>query len=57
MSDSLGRLTRVVDNGDAALFAEGRIGQHHLVFAVFPGKRMFGDDGQILFGLSADAGA
>jgi hypothetical protein len=30
-----------VDDGDAALLSKGRIGQHHLVFAVFAGERVF----------------
>jgi hypothetical protein len=30
-----------VDDGDAALLSEGRIGEHHLVFAVFAGERAF----------------
>ena len=29
-----------VDDGDAALLSEWRIGQHHLVFAVFTGERV-----------------
>ena len=43
----LGRLARLVDDGDAALLAEGRIGQDDLVFAVLPGQRVLGDDGQV----------
>ena len=35
------RLARLVDDGDAALLAEGRIGQHQLVFAVLAGQRVF----------------
>ncbi len=50
-----GRLARFVDDGDAAFFAEGRIGQDDLVFAVLPGECVLGDDGQILFELPADA--
>ena len=30
-----------VDDGDAALLSEGRIGQHHLVFAVIAGECVF----------------
>jgi len=30
-----------VDDGDAALLSEGRICQHHLVFAVFASERVF----------------
>ena len=48
MSDSLDVLARLVDDGDAALLAERRIGQDDLVFAVLPGQRVLGDDGQIL---------
>ena len=44
----LGRLARLVDDGHAALLAERRIGQDDLVFAVLPGQRVLGDDGQIL---------
>jgi hypothetical protein len=33
-----------VDDGDAALFSERRIGQHHLVFAVFAGERVLHHD-------------
>jgi hypothetical protein len=29
-----------VHDRDAALLSEGRIGQHHLVFAVFTGERV-----------------
>jgi hypothetical protein len=29
-----------IDDRDAALFSEGRIGEDHLVFAVFTGKRV-----------------
>ena len=48
-------LARLVDDGDAALFAEGRIGQHHLVFAVLAGQRVLGRDGQIFLQFAADA--
>jgi hypothetical protein len=30
-----------VDDGDAAVLSERRIGQHHVVFAVFTGERVF----------------
>ena len=51
----LGRLARLLDDGHAALLAERRIGQDDLVFAVLPGQRVLGDDGQILLRLPADA--
>ena len=38
----LGRLARLVDDGHAAFFAERRIGQDNLVFAVLPGQRILG---------------
>ena len=38
MSDSLGVSARFVDDGDAALLAEGRIGQNDIVFAVLRGQ-------------------
>jgi hypothetical protein len=34
-------VARFVDDSDAALLSEWRIGQHHLVFAVFSGERVF----------------
>ena len=55
ISDSLDDSPAVVDDGHAALLAEGRIGQDDLVFAVLPGQRVLGDDGQVLFQLPADA--
>ena len=55
MSDSLRRLARLVDDGDAALLAEGRIGQDDVVFAVLAGQRVLGDDRQVVFRLAADA--
>ena len=36
------------DDGDAALLAEGRIGQDDLVFAVLSGQSILGDHGQFL---------
>ena len=40
----LGRVARIIDDGHAALFAEGQIGQNDLVFAVLAGQRVLGDD-------------
>ena len=40
----LGGLARFVDDGDAALLAEGRIGQDDVVFAVLRGERVLGHD-------------
>ena len=40
----LRRLARLVDDGHAALLAEGRIGQDDLVFAVLPGQSVLGDN-------------
>jgi hypothetical protein len=37
-----------VNDGDAALFSKGRIGEDHVVFAVLGGEGVFGDDGQPL---------
>jgi hypothetical protein len=34
-------VAKFVDNSNAALFSERWIGQHHLVFAVFAGERVF----------------
>ena len=48
MSDSLDDSPRLVDDGHAALLAERRIGQDDLVFAMLPGQRILGNDGQIL---------
>ena len=49
----LGRLARLVDDGHAALLAERRIGQDDLVFAVLPGQRVLGHDGQVKSGSGA----
>ena len=38
-----GRLAPLVDDGDAALLAERRIGQNDLVFAMLSGQCILGD--------------
>ena len=47
VSASLGLLARLVDDRDAALLAERRIGQHHVVLAVLAGQRVLGDHRQL----------
>jgi len=37
----LGRLAGLVDDGNAAFFAERRICEDHVIFAMFAGKRIF----------------
>src|ERR1041384_3986876 len=39
--------TRLVNDRDAALFSERRIGQHDFVLAMLTGQRVFRDDGQL----------
>ena len=52
----LGRLARFVDDGDAALLAEGRIGQDDVVFAVLRRRaRPCVTTGRVLFESAADA--
>src|SRR5260370_15261951 len=46
----LGGVARLVDDGDGALLAEGRIGEDHVVVAVLPSEGVLGDDGQIKSG-------
>src|SRR6266852_3299115 len=41
-----GRVARFVDDGDAALLAEGWIGHHKIVFPVLAGKGIFSGDGK-----------
>ena len=48
-------LARVVDDGDTALLAERRIGQHDVVLAVLLAQRIAGDHRQLLVGFAADA--
>ena len=45
---------RFVDDGNAALPAEGRIGQDDVVFAVLRGERVLGYDRKVLFEFPAD---
>lgn len=51
----LRRLARLVDDGDAALFPEGRIGQDDLVLAVLSGQCVLGGHRQVRIRLAADA--
>ncbi len=52
-----GRLARFVNDSDAALLAERRIGQDHVVFAVFSGQRVLHQNGNIVFQRSAAVSA
>ncbi len=47
-------VARFVDDGDAALLSERRIRQHHFVFAVLAGERVFHHHGDVR-GVAADA--
>ena len=44
----LGLFAVGANHGHAALFAEGRIGQDHIVLAMFRGERVFGRYGQVV---------
>ena len=43
-----------VDDGDAALLSEWRIGEHHFVFAMLTGERVFHLDGNIVSVFAGD---
>ena len=51
----LGGLTRIVNDGDAALLAERRIGQDHVVFAVFSGERVLHDHWHFVRSVTGDS--
>src|ERR1039458_9073063 len=51
----LGRLARLVDDGDAALLAERRIGQDDFILTVLSGQCVLGDNGHILLRLPANS--
>ncbi len=50
-----GRLPGFVDDRDAALLAERRIGEHNFVFAMLADECIFRDDRQIFFGFAVSA--
>ena len=50
----LGRVARLVDDSDAALFAEWRIGQNQVVIPMLAGQRVLGLDGHFVRAVAPD---